>query len=416
MREVPLISRHSWDRAIGALRMPVPPDSNDPNQPTARELLPVEEARVESLRRVCFLRIGRQPDVPGQVGVAQPQPLQPPFPSPGGTSSSTPASLANTTKRLKLSAILDPTLDAEVIPLTTEEQANAYEAYKAKYGDYPSPECDPTGDQIAALRQVIASGSVPFACFTTFGPHGHRLLRRQTFTGWQLNVATGDWSKREQPGPSSFHAWYKCWRVYRTALLLLEACPAERLDNYAETVRGFVTQYGDETWFLISKAEAQMRSEHLERLRRQLRNHPDFDFTEASPWGACYAAAVKDHEYWTRELHTPATLWLARNKREMPTNKEEASHPGSPAKKTKQNRPPRRGYDGEDNSVKDDEGLYIINRRGANICKNYNAGKCGTSSAAQTKCKHGRSHQCNICLGPHEALACKKGTGPPKAT
>ena len=53
-------------------------------------------------------------------------------------------------------------------------------------------------------------------------------------------------------------------------MLLLGACDAERLDSYAETIRGFVTQFGDETWFLISKADSQMRSEHLERIRRQL--------------------------------------------------------------------------------------------------------------------------------------------------
>ena len=414
MREIPLISRASWDRAVLQLRMPGPPDPTT-GQATTRELLPVEEARIESLRRVCFLRIGREPDILGQTGPSMAQAAQTPFPTPGGSSASAPAGSPATTKRLKLSAILDPTLDADVVALSTEEQAAMYKRYKEKYGDFPSSECDPTSDQIAALRQVLQSGAIPFACFTTFGPHGQRLLRRQTFTGWQLNVASGEWSKKEQPGPPSYHAWYKCWRVYRTALLLLEACPAERLDNYAEAVRGFVTQYGDETWFLISKAETQMRSEHLDRLRRQLRNNPEYDFTEASPWGACYALAVKDHEYWSRELHTPATLWLARNKREVTTKEEPHQGGSSPTKRQKQNRPPRRGYDGEDNSVKDDAGLYIINRRGTNICKNYNAGRCGSSTAAQSKCKNGRSHQCNICLGPHQALACKKGSNPAKS-
>ena len=411
VREVALITRTSWDNAVASLRIPLPPDPAAPDVERNRPLQPVEEARIESLRRVCFLRIGKEPDLPGQTGPTAPQAGTMPFPTPGGTNASSSGIPATSpTKKLRLSAILDPTLEADIIPLSTAELGDMYTSYRERFGDFPSPECDPTSDQVAAVKQVLASGSPPFACFTTFGPHGQRLLRRQTFTGWQLNVATGEWAKREQPGPSNFHAWYKCWRVYRTVMLLLEACPAERLDNYAEAIRGYVTQYGDETWFLISKAETLMRSEHLDRLRRQLRNNPEFGFTEASPWGACYALAIKDHEFWTRELHTPATLWLARNKREMPT-KEEPGQSSAPPKRQKQNRPPRRGYEGEDNSVKDEAGLYIINRRGTNICRNWNAGKCGNSNAAQSKCKNGRSHQCHICLGPHQATSCKKGGG-----
>lgn len=66
-----------------------------------------------------------------------------------------------------------------------------------------------------------------------------------------------------------------------------------------------------------------MRSEQLERLRRQLRVSPAHGFSEASPWSACYAAAAKDHEFWSRELNTPATLFLARHKREGPQVKTE---------------------------------------------------------------------------------------------
>ena len=185
-----------------------------------------------------------------------------PFPAAGGPHAGNAgnAPQAATTRKLKLSAILDPTLDAEIVPLPPDEIARMYEDYRTKFGDHPGSDSDPSSDQLAALKQVLASGAVPFACFTTWGPHGQRLLRKQTFTGYQLNVASGEWSKKEQPGPSSFHAWYRCWRVYRTALLLLDSCDPERLDSYAETIRGFVTQFGDECWFLVARADAQMRS------------------------------------------------------------------------------------------------------------------------------------------------------------
>ena len=188
--------------------------------------------------------MGRTPDDPGSPSPVAPVAGTTPFPTVGGVGPQ-PAQQGGTTRKLKLSAILDPTLDAEVVPLTAAEQATLYQNYKDRFGDFPGADSDPSPDQLAALRQVLSTGSLPFACFTIFGPHGQR-IRKQTFTGYQLNVATGGWSKREQPGPSDYHHWHRAWRVYRAAMLLLDACDAERLDNYAETVRGYVTQFGEE--------------------------------------------------------------------------------------------------------------------------------------------------------------------------
>eukprot|EP00435_Cladocopium_sp_Y103_P022468 s2001_g5.t1 len=305
VREVPLIHRQAWDTTVEALVMPEDADPALVGPPNQRPLTPVEGARIESFRRVCHMRIGRLPDDRGGgVLPVPPQPIGAPFPPAGGAVQQAPA----TTRRVKLSSIVDPTLDADITPMSNTEQAEAYRQYRERFGDYPSPDCDPSGDQLSGLSQILAAGAAPFCCFTVWGPHGQRLLRKQTFTSYQLNVATGEWSKKELPGPSNYHSWYQSWRVFRSAMLLLQACDAERLDCYAETIRGFVTQFGDDAWFLISKADSQMRSEHLERIRRQLRATPSLGFTENSPWSSCFAMACKDHEYWSKELHTPATV------------------------------------------------------------------------------------------------------------
>ena len=291
VREVPLITRPAWDLAVQNLQVPDQADPAVHGPPNARPLRPVEQARVESFRRVCCLRVGRPADEPGAQAPLPPQAGVLPIPNPGG------AGNAQGARKLKLSAILDPTLDAEVISIPPNEQAQLYEAYRAKYGDFPGADADPSPDQLAALRQVIQAGALPFACFTTFGPHGQRLLRKQTFTSFTLNVSTGEWARKEQPGPSNYHEWFKCWRVYRTTMLLLDCCDSERLDNYAEVIRSFVTQFGEECWFLVARADAQMRSEHMERLRRELRATPNFGYTDVSPWAATFMAACKDHEF-----------------------------------------------------------------------------------------------------------------------
>ena len=401
VREVALIPRSGWDTAVIALQVPsgAAPGPGEP-RPT-RNLTLVEGARVESFRRVCLLLMGRSPadDIPGTGSVA-PVPVPPPGPPTGGS------------RKLKLASILDPTLDAEVLPIPQSELQVMYTDYKAKFGDFPGPDVDPSPDQLAALKQVLAAGSPPYADFSIFGPYGLRLLRKQSFTSYTLNVATGEWSKREQPGPSTFHAWYQAFKVLRAALLLLDAVDAERLDAYSELVRGFVQQFGDDAWWIIYRAESRMRSEHLERIRRLLAGDPAFGFTAARPWNASFAGAIKEQDFWTRELVTPATLWLAQHKSsaaKAPGGSGSTGGPGIPPPEpaeAKRRARAKRKFQGEDLSRKEGD-VYVLNRKGVEICKNYNQGKCGTA-AAQGRCEHKRSHQCNICLGPHQAISCPK--------
>jgi len=58
-----------------------------------------------------------------------------------------------------LSSVLDPTLDADVTPLGTAALQKLYTDYRAKYGDFLSPDADPSSDQLASLKQVITAGS-----------------------------------------------------------------------------------------------------------------------------------------------------------------------------------------------------------------------------------------------------------------
>ena len=409
VRELALVPRPAWDTMAAALQVPGSVDA-DGNPGPLRDLTLVEQARIESTRRVALLRMGIPPDSVGTPGPSTPAPVAGPgAPATGGQPGAG-------SRRLKLSAVLDPTLDADVVSLGNLEIQKLYADYKAKFGDHPSAEADPSADQLASLKQVVAAGSVPYADFSLFGPHGLRLLRKQTFTSYTLNVATGEWSKKEQPGPSSYHSWVEAWKVYRTALLLLETVDAERLDAYAEHVRSFVTQFGDSAWWLVYRAENRLRCEHMERLRRTLHDKPAYGYTAARPWNAVYAAAIRNGDYWTRELVTPATLWLSqRPGRPASPNRGGGGQPSSgrrvddgadavnpsPKKKSKKKR-----YEGEDQSVKQD-GVFVKNRRGTKICPDFNKGKCG-SRKPQSKCKDGCSHQCNLCLGPHSAVDCTR--------
>lgn len=145
VREIALIPRPTWDRVVAGLQIQ---DGGDP-RPPLRVLTPVEEARLESFRRVCCLRSGRPIDLPGDPAAAAPAVAPAPFPAAGGAPA--PAPGGPQARKLKLSAVLDPTLDAEIQPLGDAEVTGMYERYRNRYGDFPSVDADVSRDQLAAL-------------------------------------------------------------------------------------------------------------------------------------------------------------------------------------------------------------------------------------------------------------------------
>ena len=97
VREIALIPRPTWDRVVAGLQIQ---DGGDP-RPPLRVLTPVEEARLESFRRVCCLRSGRPIDLPGDPAAAAPAVAPAPFPAAGGAPA--PAPGGPQARKLKLS-------------------------------------------------------------------------------------------------------------------------------------------------------------------------------------------------------------------------------------------------------------------------------------------------------------------------
>lgn len=403
IRDVVFIPRATWDETMRLVKGKGTPPPDGSEAPP-RDLTPVEVSRLEIFRRVCFRRVGAEPDSPGT-----------PSPSTAATpSASAPASLGTSqsaARKLKLSAVVDQTLDAEVQPLGTQEINDMYSTYRTRYGDDPNPDCEPTADQLSAVRQLVASGNNPYIDYAVYGPHGLRLLRKLTFAAFALN-SMGEWSRRELPGPPDIEAWFQIFRCMRTTFLLLETVTAERLDNYCEHVRSLAARFGPECWDLVYQADVHMRSEQFERIRRRLATSPEHGFTAAAPWNAVFAQAVKEDAYWSREVVTPCTLRLAQAKsvaspipisppRGRPLSALEAEPPTS--RKAKK----RKAKEVEDKSQHDGK-QFTHNRRGVEVCLMWNAGKCGKSDKPQSMCSKGRSHQCSGCLGPHMVSKCSK--------
>ena len=399
IRDIIFVARAVWDTIVGRIKGSKPPDADGNRAP--RDLTPVDVSRLEIFRRVCFRRVGAQPDTPGSFGPAAP-----------AVTAATPASIAAqpSGRKLKMSAVVDQTLDAEVIALGTDAINKMYEAYRTKYGDVPSPETEPTGDQLAAVHQLVASGATPYIDFAVYGPHGLRLLRKLTFQAIALN-SMGEWQRKEVPGPPDYEAWAEIHRCVRTTFLLLETLTAERMDAYAEHIRQLSARFGRICWDLVYTADVHMRSEQFERIRRKLHAHPEHGYTEANPWNAVLAQAIREDAFWSREVITPATLRLAQAK-SIPASLQEVDkpriHQEGEAEPASSKRAKRRKVKETDDKSKHDGKVFTHNRRGIEVCQNWNQGRCGKSSKPQSMCERKRSHQCNLCLGPHQGSSCNK--------
>ena len=141
----------------------------------------------------------------------------------------------------------------------------------------PHIEHDPTPEQLAALRQVIASGRPPYVDFSLFGPKNRRLVHKLQYTAVYTDRA-GNRRRKEMPGPPDYAAWLRCWHVYRTALLILGGFDQQPLNDYAEWIRAFSEKYslkiGRDAWAIVYEADVRMRSEHFERVRHTFEGSP----------------------------------------------------------------------------------------------------------------------------------------------
>jgi hypothetical protein len=239
-----------------------------------------------------------------------------PVSTPGVTTLAIPTALAHTSNP-KMSSLVDSTIESEVTVLKKGRIETMFSDYRTSRGEFPSPDIEPTDDQLSAVTQLIDSGAVPYVDFAIFGPYGRRLLRKLTLIAYHYNAPDGSWKKHDLPGPPDFESWWKSWLVLKCTLLLLDAVQPERLEHYGEHLRSFLNTYGAECWFIIYQADVRMRSEQFERLRRRL--HIDLlagtsqhGFTANKPWDGVFAAAVKDKEFWDSEVREKAILYLAK--------------------------------------------------------------------------------------------------------
>ena len=355
------------------------------------------------------------------------------FPTAATQSAAAPSgSTGPATKKIKLSQLVDATAETELVDLDPITLRNMFDHYVQARGEPPSVDVEPTAEQLSAIHQLVGGGAAPYVDFSLFGPHGRRLLKRLSFFQQTFSPITGGWTRQELPGPPSFEAWLKCWRVLECSLLLLQAVRPERLRNYEDKIRGFNAQYGETVWPIIYQADVRCRSEEFERLRRYAEiaqskipagsisaGGPSVsEFDSKLPWDGVFAIAVRHAEFWTREVKDKALLHLAHiaPKESLLSDhtvielhsagaRSSAQAPPQPSRNHKQKN--KRGQRVAEKSAQRSFQQAPVPQanRSSSPCRLFADGKC------ETPCKYGRVHVSKHPGAPAPGKKAGKGKG-----
>ena len=221
--------------------------------------------------------------------------------------------------------------------------------------------------------------------------------------------------------------WRRCWRVFRTAMLMLKGAKAGHLDAYEEHVRSLTEAFPGH-WGVISVADELMRSERWEEIRRRIdtaRSQGDYrlPFDEKEPWGAVIRDAAQDKQWWYDHCNQVCLLARARNDSAAqltaapstsapplwdPLSGATPSPPSSSWAPAEAARPGHKKNSkgkgkGKGKGPRND-GRHTVNSKGTQLC--YSWGR--NADGCRNPCPNGRAHQCEFCLGVHRSLDCSR--------
>ena len=144
----------------------------------------------------------------------------------------------------RMGDVLDQADPGTYIAFTPREVEAAWAAHSRATGFRPRPECEPSPEQLGALRAKLRAEEPPAVDFAVWGTHDRRHARdRQSMA--MVWIEGGGLQPRRLLGPASFEAWDLSWGVFAAAMLSLGAAAPGALARYRDGVRDLNTLYPD---------------------------------------------------------------------------------------------------------------------------------------------------------------------------
>ena len=185
--------------------------------------------------------------------------------------------------KMKMTHVLDQADKTEFMVEPEETRAKWVTQYVSLTGGLPPEEEEPSMEQLSALSRRVFS----LCGFLGVGSVRQEGLRTARFRSY---VATLEgFVTKELAGPTNFEMWQASFRVYRTAMVMLNITPLAHLNAYETHIEKMVRFYPG-CWHLIVQADDRARSEHLTRLKlrvtagRSLGLDQPKHYSDDNPW------------------------------------------------------------------------------------------------------------------------------------
>lgn len=394
-----------------------------------------------------------------RLAMGLPFSIDPSSPAPSPTVALTGGS-GGLRRTVKMSHVVDQTMEHEVEIKSPDEIALMSETYIKRLGGEPEAEEDPTAEQVTCVSKLIEAKIPPSPDLAIFGPYGAAIHRRLKFTA--SIFVNNQLVVQELAGPPTAVIWKACMAVLKTVFIFLEAVNPARIDKYINHIDSLHTTYGKDAWGIIYQADVDMRTQEFARIKTRLDRKYNRDeamrsvirsvggaaaipvdpneYDPAMPWDGVYYRAIngsKAESYWNKNVHKPAMMLITRHRSECELIHDHSAHPAAgrlgapnavgyeeqtwvapggassaggqrvhPAAKRVRSRTPRGaaaatpgGDYGNDLSTKDEQGRYLTNRRGKELCRKFQSGHCTGGNVCPTDSS--RVHQCHWCLKQH---------------
>ena len=187
------------------------------------------------------------------------------------TSSSTSPTAAGSQpveRKMKFVNVLDQADASEFNVIDDKAHAKLMGNFVNLTGGLPAVDEEPTREQLSALhRKVFVLNQPPYADFAVFTPHNKKFLKAMKYRTF-LPTMEGGYMAKEVPGPATYSQWLGSFRVWRTAMLMLEILDLALIQRYELLVENMVKQLPG-CWHLIVSAEDRARSDQLARFQMQ---------------------------------------------------------------------------------------------------------------------------------------------------
>ena len=219
-------------------------------------------------------------------------------------------------KKRQLRDVLEQGETAEPVEMLPEDDLLKMRyVYFKKMGGDPTEAERPTDAQLSALKSRLDSKMHPYTEFAVFGPYGERFAKQSKYTD---HVWTGSsWTMKQVAGPSHLARWIKCWKVFRSSMIMCRAASISALDTYEGGIRSLMDLH-PHAWHLVVVADEVCRDERWPRLKTKYAQSLPQGFNPERPWDfiiQCSSYGQDDNDmprplafWWKLHVEHPAGL------------------------------------------------------------------------------------------------------------